>query len=390
MAINITRTFTSAVTALTSWLDDNFTTIQNYINTNTTNDKWKDSVKCGGYSPSMTPGASQIPVLDASGNRSQSNEVIEQIIGGATRQYGGNDYTTLIKGKTLSMVSNAKYEAGSWQFIANGYATRLDLDITSQGAPVYYQSTVSNASGAGTALTWSAGQSIAFQSGGSVSQANTLKDIVSGLYRQASSTPGGNQIPVLDANGTLIINVQSASVAGVDITGTGAAGANIALHGDGITTPTKYIRVRGGNLEIVNSAGNAVIATLTDTGALTANSFVGNASSATTATNADGTGTSVYSEEVGLKIIRGTIAGDSSIVNGSGFTVTHVGTGIYRVNHNNPFSNRPSATANCYVFDGIRIFVNPTSSNSFTTFQTYDGSGVAADSEFCFIVIGPK
>ena len=54
----------------------------------------------------------------------------------------------------------------------------------------------------------------------------------------------------------------------VTVRNTGAGGANLVFEGSGATTPNKYIRAALGNLEFINSAYGAVIATLTDTGAL--------------------------------------------------------------------------------------------------------------------------
>lgn len=49
---------------------------------------------------------------------------------------------------------------------------------------------------------------------------------------------------------------------------TNAAGAGLKMIGNGATTPKKWLRARGGNLEIVNDAYSAAIAILTDAGAL--------------------------------------------------------------------------------------------------------------------------
>jgi hypothetical protein len=63
----------------------------------------------------------------------------------------------------------------------------------------------------------------------------------------------------------------SGSVSGLTVLDTGANGANIMLAGNGTTTPNKYLRSDAGNLDIVNSAYSAVIASLSDVGAFTAN-----------------------------------------------------------------------------------------------------------------------
>jgi hypothetical protein len=74
----------------------------------------------------------------------------------------------------------------------------------------------------------------------------------------------------------------------VTITDTSANGGNLKITGDGGTTPSKYIRVHSGNLEIVNSAYGAIIATLTDAGALSVvaglSAFTGTAIAAGAAT----------------------------------------------------------------------------------------------------------
>lgn len=50
---------------------------------------------------------------------------------------------------------------------------------------------------------------------------------------------------------------------------TNASGVQMVMTGNGVTTPTKYIRVNGGNLQVVNNAYSAVILGLSDTGNLT-------------------------------------------------------------------------------------------------------------------------
>jgi hypothetical protein len=46
-------------------------------------------------------------------------------------------------------------------------------------------------------------------------------------------------------------------------------GATLSLEGNGPTTPRKFIRARSGNLEVVNDANTAIIASLSDVGELT-------------------------------------------------------------------------------------------------------------------------
>lgn len=64
------------------------------------------------------------------------------------------------------------------------------------------------------------------------------------------------------------LSTGAAASATVIITDTGVAGANLRLVGDGATTPSKYIRSKGGNFEWVDSGYANVIATLSDAGGL--------------------------------------------------------------------------------------------------------------------------
>lgn len=55
----------------------------------------------------------------------------------------------------------------------------------------------------------------------------------------------------------------------LSLTDTGVNGVGLRMTGNGATTPSKYIRVLSGQLEVINSAYSAVIATLSDVGAMT-------------------------------------------------------------------------------------------------------------------------
>lgn len=67
---------------------------------------------------------------------------------------------------------------------------------------------------------------------------------------QYTGAGGANTIIVADANNT--------------------TGASIALYGDGVTTPNKFIKANGGHLKVVNSGYSVNIVDLTDGGVLTA------------------------------------------------------------------------------------------------------------------------
>jgi hypothetical protein len=75
---------------------------------------------------------------------------------------------------------------------------------------------------------------------------------------------------------TTLTAFTSGSVQSVTVTDTGASGANIKLTGNGVTTPSKSIRVQGGVLQVVNNAYSAVIFSVSDVGNLTATGGIDN------------------------------------------------------------------------------------------------------------------
>lgn len=82
------------------------------------------------------------------------------------------------------------------------------------------------------------------------------------------------------------------------ITDTGASGANIELTGNGATTPTKFIRVNSGALQVVDNAYGAAIFNLDDSGNATfTGGVIGTSGSFTTlaaSSTVSGTGFSTY------------------------------------------------------------------------------------------------
>lgn len=104
-------------------------------------------------------------------------------------------------------------------------------------------------------------------------------------------------------NGSLSIT-DSGAVDTLTITDTGANGANIKLTGDGVTTPSKTLRVIAGAFEIVNNAYTADIFKVTDAGAVTISSTL--SIHGVTSAGATGTGNMVFSASPTLS---GTVGG---------------------------------------------------------------------------------
>jgi hypothetical protein len=98
------------------------------------------------------------------------------------------------------------------------------------------------------------------------------------------------------------------------------AGATIKITGNGATTPTKYIRVQGGSLFILNNGGTAAL-TLTDAGALTAaNGLTATAGGLTvSAGGASITGATTHTGTL-------TLSGTDSFIQLNTNTVAHLGT----------------------------------------------------------------
>lgn len=68
--------------------------------------------------------------------------------------------------------------------------------------------------------------------------------------------------------GWVVYTLHDPNTAALIIDGNNTNGAGVKFQGDGIATPWKYIRVKGGVLQVMNNAYNAVILALTDAGAL--------------------------------------------------------------------------------------------------------------------------
>lgn len=108
---------------------------------------------------------------------------------------------------------------------------------------------------------------------------------------------------------------------------------------------------------------------------------------ATNATNATGTGTAVYSDIAGIKIISGEVGSSGNIVSGSGFTVTKGATGVYIINFTVPFSARARI-----IVTGIAAYLGTgqsTTGNSAVVVM-YIPTSSAIDTGFNFMAIGPK
>jgi hypothetical protein len=137
--------------------------------------------------------------------------------------------------------------------------------------------------------------------------------------------------------GTTVITT-SGSGSTLSIVDTGANGANFKLTGNGATTPNKFIRALGGNLEFVNSGYAAVMATFNDNGSFTAGASV----------NA---GTTMTAYSLGnLGQYNAVYGSGSSYFNAS---MRNDGTSVYFLSSN---SQSTPAAAGAATFNALRPF----------------------------------
>lgn len=90
----------------------------------------------------------------------------------------------------------------------------------------------------------------------------------------------------------------------------------------------------------------------------------------------------------GLAVIRGVVTSTGSITSGEGFTITHVGTGDYKINFSTSFGDIPAVTVTIHSAGGmVQIF---STSSSLAEIFTLSAGGANADFAFSFIAVGER
>lgn len=99
--------------------------------------------------------------------------------------------------------------------------------------------------------------------------------------------------------------------------------------------------------------------------------------------------TALGTSESGMRLVRGQVRNDGVILVGSGFTVSHTGTGAYTVTFSPAFSGAPVVVAT--VQHGIAQMATVSSPSAGVVYiDTWDANGTASDQFFHFIAIGPQ
>lgn len=100
--------------------------------------------------------------------------------------------------------------------------------------------------------------------------------------------------------------------------------------------------------------------------------------------------------EENLRIVRGYVKSDGTVLAGSGFTVELPAEGIYIIRFSTPFSSFPTVTANTEYENGdsvsfAQVEINNSNNNSFIVIDVLRRSdGVNVSRNFTFIAIGPR
>ncbi len=96
-----------------------------------------------------------------------------------------------------------------------------------------------------------------------------------------------------------------------------------------------------------------------------------------------------------LRIVRGGANGSGLITNGSGFSVAHIGTGLYRVTFDSPFGHHPAVTTSALALPqiaepaiGLIGTLNGGTSVTLEFRRSTDGTPV--DTPFRFIAVGSR
>ncbi len=94
-----------------------------------------------------------------------------------------------------------------------------------------------------------------------------------------------------------------------------------------------------------------------------------------------------------LRIIRGKISSTGSVISGSGFTASRIGTGIYSITFspNYPSGQAPIITASAESNGSVARFAMVNGPTHIATWvRIVNGSGTAADADFYFIAAGAR
>lgn len=168
-----------------------------------------------------------------------------------------------------------------------------------------------------------------------------------------------------------------------------------ALASDSVTT----VKILDANVTTAKLASGAVTAAKITSGTITGTQITSAVNLAGVAQVASMDIVTSYVdagfEPSGLTMIRGQVSSDGSVAIGGGFTITHVSTGVYRINFLTTFFSAPSVSVtviNVAAYSSHIITVDITSVNTTQcTFRLLTGVPYSlVDAAFCFMAIGSR
>jgi len=353
----------------------------------------EDQIQFHTYSPPFGPG----------GANAETDSLDMRITDGLVEVFGtvnatnfvgdGSGLTNLPVGGTATdlnctnCVSAAEVQfnyAGSTS--EGGLATNADLLDSLNSTQFARVDTANSFSGTQAAPNFAATSSVTGASGSFSGSAATA------VTGSTSSPFGiGVQGSVSDPTGvTLGMFASSASSSGTGIQARASSASGVTKGVEGIVdsasgTAGVFENTAGGAILIGKGSSGALKLTVDGQGNLTAQGNVKLGPSG---------GLFAASGPENLRVLRGLVNSDGTVVNGTGFTVTRNGTGDYTVTFSTDFSAAPTPVVTGHSTLGVIANVSDLLTGSFRvqTFviQALSGATLAADSPFTFIVMGPR
>jgi hypothetical protein len=172
--------------------------------------------------------------------------------------WDGTEWRTALYSNYLSPVFKNSASVANGGFTATNTSVGIGLTITGTGGVTPGKS-IASVAGSLTVLNNALSTILTLTDAGNLVTTGGIDNTIIGANTPAAAT--FTKVTINEpGNGTTTLVVNSPS---------DTNGANIALQGNGGTTPNKFLRAQSGTFQVINSAYSSTILTLTDTGTLT-------------------------------------------------------------------------------------------------------------------------